>query len=241
MDETSLLIIDPAEQQALNENLHRMAAEQAWDDALAGLNEQEKALLLRDSLRGLAAIKEAVGQAMMTTLWRVFKEGLWAQPLEGKPPAESFREWVEEEIEPYTGKDLSPSFLQDIVRVIERPFSYLLINPVFDPETNLRVTPETVMQGKALKKLKSTSYFFLDPVTRTADKNELILDIISLSSKAVKQKWIDSRQEAGLKLYYQKQQGEVPGTMTVVFRNLDPDQYELLFTLTKGVVDEEIP
>jgi len=142
-------------------------------------------------------------------------------------------------VEPYvTGKILSSSYLQDIVRIIERQFSYLLLNPVFDPLTRERITPESIMNGDPIKKLKMTSSFFLDK-TADANKNQLIVDIVRLTSKGIKEKWIDTRQDQGLKLAYLRIPGEVPGTMTVVFRNLDADRYELLFTLTKGVTEEE--
>lgn len=238
--DSSITIIDPDQQKALSESIEGMAGWEQLEEVLAPMELIDQATYLRDSIRGLGTIGKKISQVITAMLWKVFKDGLWKMPIDGQTPPETFRQWVEDEIEPYVaGKELSSSYLQDIVRIIERQFSYLLINPVFDPDTKERITPERIMEGDPIKKLKMTSSYFLD--TRSdSDKDQLIRDIVTMPSREIKQKWIDSRQDEGLKLAYLKIPGNAPGTITVVFRDLDPDRYELLMTLVKGVAQEEI-
>lgn len=235
----SMMIIEPDNQRQLSVAVENLSSEQVLDLMLEGRNPEEQVVFMRDSIRGLGQISKAIGQAILSMLWRINREGLWAIPLESHVTYISFREWVEEEVAPYVvGKDFTQEYLQDMVRVIERQFTYLLVNPVYDPASGERITPEMMMQKSNAKKLKETSSAFLD-VKPTPERNELIGDILNLSSKQVKEKWIQGRQKDTLKIGYQEELGHVSGTMTVVFPNLDPDRYELLMTLGAGVFEKQ--
>lgn len=193
-----------------------------------GSIQQVRLARLKDAIMYSEVIKMTASKAQLWALWEIYRDGLWAIDPEA-PGMESFREWVDQVVAPKADSSL----LWDMVRVIERQFMYVHVNPVFLPDGG-QITPESLLHKPGLaKKLKSTSALIEDPMKQDPKKDELIIDTMRMPFSAIREKYIAPRQDR-VTLYYRVEVNN-DGTLTVIFRNADQgmstEQYEVLMAL----------
>jgi hypothetical protein len=242
-NELSLALIDTKTQIEVQDVIREV---DKFDEVLKGKTEAEQYARLMEAAHVMAGFHGAAAVALRMTLWQIRKRELWALPNENGEKYPDFESWVEGEVRPFVNEhaDFSPGYLGDAVRAITRMGYYLYLHPVFHPETQERITPEEFLAKAPARTVKMVSQVMLqDPgkhgsrpdLNQTPEKDELIQDILTMSSSKVTDKWIEHDNK---KLYYQATI-LTSGDVNVFFPKLPPQDYALLLALL-GDIGEEI-
>lgn len=199
------------------------------DMTLNKMSPTDQAIYLRDNIRGLQSLSIRISQDMLLYLWAIMGRSLWTYPLEDGVIYDSFRDWVDDQIEPtfkIQNYDKPPEriWLQDAVRIVERVFPYVVAHPVKTEKGEL-VTPFYLIYKVGLGKLKMTSSkFAVESGLDTEQRNELLKDITHMKSSELRLKYTTTRIPA-----LKASTNTLPsGNTDVIFMGLTDKQYKYL-------------
>lgn len=155
------------------------------DLTLRQMSLPEQAVFVRDGMRSNLSIVALISEALMVYIWKVIKDGLWAVPIsygdDGKPVRYSnHREWIDNEVGATFNKRKSklkpaPALMQDVVRVAERIFPYVMTNSVRTKDGE-PITPEYLIHDVGFGGLKVVSNHFKDN-KQTPERDQIIFDL----------------------------------------------------------------
>jgi hypothetical protein len=150
------------------------------------------------NLEELHGNKNTVAIRLCKILWQFYKDDLWSLPNTKGERYPTFEAFVLNEIGPLVNQHnhFSPGYLGDAVRTITRFAYYLYLNPVYYPDSEQRITPEEFLEKAPMRAVKQVSQHMRQGgwksqpnLNKNPKSDELIRDIMMMSSSKVVEKW----------------------------------------------------